>query len=192
MDYKIILGAIATLVAFVSYIPYFRDVFLGTTKPHAFTWLVWGTLSSIGCAGQLAGGGGPGAWVTGFSAFVNFIIFFFALKQSKKNILPIDWASLLGAAMALVLWFITKSPLLSIVLVTIIDALGFVPTFRKSFTKPHEETLLTFFLSVVKFAIGLVALKQFSLVTALYPSYLVLANAIFVLMLVIRRSRLAH
>lgn len=190
MDLKTILGVSATIVALVSYIPYFRDIFRGKTKPHTFSWLVWGILTAIGFAGQIAGGGGAGSWVTGFTALASFSIFTLALKRGEKNIVLADWLSLLGAAVALILWPVTKGPLLSVILITIIDAFGFAPTFRKSFTKPHEETSITYLLSATKFAIALVALDRFSVVTALYPIYLVLANGAFVLLLAVRRSQL--
>lgn len=44
-DYKIILGLVAVVVGFVGYIPYLRDLFKGTTKPHVFSWGVWATNS---------------------------------------------------------------------------------------------------------------------------------------------------
>ena len=94
-----------------------------------------------------------------------------------------------GAGIVLILWFGVQQPLLSIIMVVIIDALGFFPTFRKSFHKPHEETLITFMFSSLKFVIGLFALESYSLITWLYPTYLVFANGIFVLMLIIRRRR---
>ena len=36
-EYKALLGIIAVILAFAGYIPYFRDLFLGKTKPHAYT-----------------------------------------------------------------------------------------------------------------------------------------------------------
>jgi hypothetical protein len=70
MDYKTILGLVATGIAFVSYLPYFRDILANRTKPHAFSWLVWASLTGISFFGQLAVGAGPGAWVMGFTAAV--------------------------------------------------------------------------------------------------------------------------
>src|SRR5690348_16754765 len=69
-------------------------------------------------------------------------------------------------------WFITKGPLLSVVLAIITDALGFVPTFRKSYHKPNEETTVAYFLGGLKYIFALAALDTFSVVTALFPIYL--------------------
>ena len=118
------------------------------------------------------------------------MIFIFGLKRGEKDIVWIDWLSLVGALLALGLWAITNEPLLSVILITLIDALGFVPTFRKSYSKPNEETALTYGLSSLKFAIGIAALDNVTLVTALYPASLVLANGIFVAMVLLRRQKL--
>jgi len=188
-DYKIILGLIAVVIALAGYIPYFKDIFRGKTKPHAFTWLVWASLTGIAFFGQLFDGGGAGAWVTGFTALVSFVIFFLAIGRGEKNITPSDKWSLSGAVVALILWFLTDSPLGSVILITLIDALGFYPTFRKSYHKPHEETMLTFFLSGLKFIIAIIALQNYSVVTYLYPASLVLMNFIFVGLLIVRRKQ---
>lgn len=189
---KTALGIIATLMALIGYIPYFRDVFAGKTKPHAFSWLVWGSLTAIGFAGQVAENAGPGAWVTGFSALVCFIIFILALKLGNKNIVLIDWLSLVGAGVALLFWWITQGPLLSVILITVIDALGFFPTFRKSYSKPEQETAITFALSGLKFVVAIIALENLNVVTWLYPASLVFMNWLFVSMLLVRRKQLGY
>ncbi|HWY80140.1 MAG TPA: hypothetical protein VNW29_07320 [Candidatus Sulfotelmatobacter sp.] len=190
MSYKELLGIIATVIAFISYIPYFRDIFANTTKPHAFSWLVWSMLTGIGFFGQVSGGAGAGAWVTGFTAIISFIIFIFGFIKGRTNIILIDWLCLMGAVIALIFWFITKGPLLSVIIITVIDAFGFFPTFRKSFIKPHEETVITYFLSGLKFIFSLFALQTVSVVTILYPLSLVVMNWIFVIMVLVRKQHL--
>ena len=189
LEYKTILGIIAVIIALAGYVPYFRDIFRGKTKPHAFSWLVWASLTGIAFFGQIFDKGGAGAWVTGFTAVVSFAIFFLALKKGEKNITSSDKWSLFGAGVALVLWYLTSSPMGSVILITLIDALGFYPTFRKSYHKPHEETMLTFFLSGLKFVIAIIALQNYSVVTYLYPASLVLMNFIFVGLLIVRRRQ---
>lgn len=182
------LGIIAILVGLISYIPYIKDIFQNKTKPHAYSWFVWGSLTGIAFFGQLVSGGGPGAWVTGFTAAVSFGIFYLALNRGEQEITRSDRWSLAGATIALGIWLITEDPLISIVLITIIDAFGFFPTFRKSYHKPHQETAFTFLLSAIKFGIALFALKQFTVVTYLYPLSLVVMNGAFVVMILVRRK----
>ncbi len=192
MDYKILLGLISVVIAFLSYSFYFRDIFNHKTKPHAFSWFIWGILMSISFFAQVTSKGGPGSWVVGFTALICFLISLIALKKGLKNIRLLDWVGLTGAFIALFLWFIVKDPVLSVILVTITYSLGFLPTFRKSFNKPQDETLITFILNGLKFLISLFALSSISVVTAFYPIALVIINWSFAAMLVIRRRALSN
>ena len=185
------LGIIAVVIGFIGYIPYFKTIFSGKTKPHAFTWLVWGTLTAIATAGQVAGGGVAGAWVTGFTALISFIIFGLALVRGVKDFPLADWLCLAGCILAAVLWLVTNDPLTAVVLITLIDAIAFIPTIRKSYSSPESEPAFTYALSGLKFVIGIAALEQLSLLTVLYPASLVLANGGFVLMLWVQRKRLS-
>jgi hypothetical protein len=190
MYYKDLLGYLATAIALAGYIPYFRDIFRNKTKPHAFSWLVWAVLTGIAFAAQVVGGGGAGAWVTGFSAFVCFTVFLLALKKGQKTFSRFDWISLLSAFGALLLWVLTNNPVLSVLLVTAIDAIGFLPTFRKGYHNPFEETVSTFLLSSVKWVFAIFALNTFSILTWFYPASLILMNGLFVVLLLVRRKRL--
>jgi hypothetical protein len=190
MDYKTILGFIAVVISVFGYAPYFRDIFSGKTKPHAFSWLVWGVLNAIAFAGQVHGSGGAGTWAVGLTAVVLFAIFILSLVKGEKNIKPFDWFCLGGAAIALVLWIITDRPLISIVLITIVDALGFLPTVRKAFSKPHQETLITYGINTMKYALVVLALQNYTAITTLFPLAVALMNALFTAILIIRRQQL--
>jgi hypothetical protein len=190
MDLKITLAGIAVVMTLVGYFYYFRDIFAGKTKPHAFTWLVWASLTAIGFAGQLSDDGGAGAYITGLTAAISFIIFFLALFKGEKQITRSDWLSLGGAALAMLLWALTDSPLLAIMLITLVDFLGFVPTIRKSIHRPHEETLVSYVLAGLKFILAIIALDNYSAITIIYPASLVFANLLFVALLLSRRRKI--
>ncbi|QQS19999.1 hypothetical protein IPL85_00865 [Candidatus Saccharibacteria bacterium] len=186
------LGILAVIVGFIGYIPYFRTIFSGKTKPHAFSWLVWGTLTGIAFVSQVAGNGGAGAWVTGFTALISFTIFGLALFKGVKDFPLTDWLCLAGSIIAIALWALTKNPLIAVVLITIIDFVAFLPTIRKSYSEPNSEPIFTYSLSGLKFLIGIIALTELSWLTVLYPASLVMANGGFVVMLLIRRNKLAQ
>lgn len=184
------IAILAVVMTIIGYFFYFRDIFANKTKPHAYSWLVWAVLTGIAFFGQLDDGAGAGAWVTGVTALISFVIFGLALSRGEKDIHLSDKLNLLGASAALVLWGITSNPLSSIILITIIDFLGFLPTIRKSYMKPHEETLIHYVFAGLKFALGIIALENYSVITWLYPLSLVLANGLFIALLVVRRKQL--
>lgn len=191
-DYKSILGILAVVVAYVGYAGYLRDILKGITKPHAFSWLLWGTLTGIGFAAQVVKGAGAGSWVTGADAFACFLFVFLALKDGDRHFVPFDWVCLSGALFSLVLWWVTSDPTLSVIMITVVDVFAYAPTFRKGYLRPDEETALTYGLSSFKFIVSFFALQSLSIATALYPVYLIVANGIFTLMLLVRRRILRN
>lgn len=186
---KLSLTILAIVLAIAGYTPYFRDIFKGKTRPHAFTWFIWALLTAIAFFAQLSAGGSFGSWVTGATALISIAITVLALRRGRQDIAKIDWVFLGGCLAALGLWALTKSPTASVVLITLIDALAFAPTFRKSFVRPYSETLITYAVSALKFAIALAALGSFSVATVLYPTSLVVTNGLFVAMVLWRRQR---
>lgn len=190
MDLKTFLGIVAVVIGFLGYLPYILNVVRGTTKPHPFSWIVWAVLEAIAFFAQLASHAGPGAWVTGFSMIIAIGIAFYSLRTNRSAIQTLDVIAFCGALLGIVLWRITGDPLTAIVLVVISDALGFVPTFRKSWLRPHEETLTEYGLASLKFIVALFALQTFTITNWLYPVSLIITNGAFVIMSVIRRRQL--
>ncbi len=72
-------------------------------------------------------------------------------------------------------------------LVTVTDALGFIPTFRKAYWRPHTETVSAFAIAIVKWIPGIAALETLTPTTWLYPVSIVLLNGSFIAMVVARR-----
>lgn len=190
MELKESLGVAASFLVIIAYLPYLRNILKNKTKPHTFSWLIWGTNTGIGFFGQMAGNAGPGAWATGFSALICILIFLLGIKKGHKDIAPLDWVSLAGAVLAIGIWYFTKEPLFSIILVAFIDSFGFIPTIRKSITNPFEETASTYALCGLTFFLALFALNEYTIVSALYPVTLVAVNWGFTIILVVKRKQL--
>ena len=142
---------------------------------------------AIGAAGQYAGNAGPGYWATAFSAFSCFIISLLALRQSNKDITKHDVLILISALLAIPLWIITNNPLTAIIIVTVIDLVGYVPTFRKSYNNPDSEMTLHFVITNFKHVFSFFAMTAYSLTTVLYPAALFTANTVMVVTIYIWR-----
>lgn len=187
---KIIISVIAILLTFVGYIPYFRDTIQGKTTPHVYTWFIWSFVTAIAFALQVSGGAGVGAWVTLAVAIIAFIVFLLGLRNGKKDITRSDTVFFILSFVALFLWLIAKQPVLSVILVSSIDMLSFVPTIRKSWNKPFSETLFMYELSAFRHGLSFLALQQYSIVTWLYPVTWTFANILFSVMLIVRRKQI--
>jgi len=162
----------------------------GITKPHAFSWVAWGALEVVAFLAQLSAGGGYGAWITAASAVVVIFIAIKSFGNTDKYITKVDFVALAGAGLGIVLWRITHNPLLATIFVTLADACAFIPTFRKAFHKPNEETLFEYSTSAVKWGLSIFPLGSLNLTTVLYPASLVITNSIFVIMTSVRRKQI--
>ena len=190
IEIKTIIAVIAVGLSIIGYAPYIHDTLKGKTTPHIFTWLIWGLNATIAFALQVSAGAGVGSWITLTVAILNFIVILLGLRIGKKDITKSDTIFLLLSFVAIFLWLIVKQPVLSVILVVTIGMLGFAPTIRKSWNRPHSETLFLYGLNMFRHTLGLFALQQYSIITWLYPAAWTAANGLFSLMLIVRRRQL--
>ena len=187
---KELLGITATILAFVAYAPYIRDVLKGKTKPHIYSWSIWGLLTLLVSALQFKEGAGPGAYMTLATGFISFLVFFLGLRNGKKYITTLDTLIFIMALVATGLWLLAEQPLSSMLLLVGAGLLGSIPTFRKSWHKPHEETLFYWGISPIRHAISIGAIASYNAVTLLNPIVWVVINSSLSILLIIRRKRI--
>ncbi len=189
-DSQTIIGLLAALVGIIGYVPYYRGILRGKTKPHPFSWIIFALLTSVVFFGQLTGGAGPGAWVSGVSALGIIGIALLALRKGEKQITPFDWLCFLGAFFGIFFWHATRSPLTAIIIVTLVNAIAFAPTLRTGYGRPHQEVVSFWFLGSLKYFISLFALSTFNITTTIFPLYVVISNVCFVALLLVRRQQI--
>lgn len=188
---KDFIGYLSLALTIAAYAPYIYSTLKGHTKPHIFSWVLWGTLMLIASAGQHAGHAGPGAWATALSGIFSVIIALLALRQGDKDITNKDIAVFIIALMGIPLWYVTQNPLSAILLMTVIDALCYIPTLRKSFHKPKEEMALHYIISNTKLIVSIAAMSVYSLTTVIYPAMIIVMNTALIALIFARRLQLA-
>ncbi len=134
------------------------------------------------------GAGGAGVFSLTIGAALCGFVFLFSFWYGTKNITVFDRVCLLGALSAIVLWLFLHNPLLSVIVVTLIDLVAFLPTFRKGYVEPRSETVSTYALAGISQVFAFGALSEFSMTTMLYLMSLVVTNFVFVVMIFVRRS----
>jgi hypothetical protein len=190
MTAKEIFSVLSIIAAIMAAAPYIAGIIRKETKPHMFSWLIWG-LSSIICGMvQLAEGAGPGSWPLIVNGVYCLGVSFASLWIGTRDIKKIDYVVLGITLSTLPLWAITKNPLWSVLIVVTIDGLGYIPTIRKSWSRPQEESALSWALSCVFFIVSLLALEKIKITTCLYPAIFTVINTGFVLFLLARRKTL--
>ena len=187
---KVIVAAIAVILSFVGYIPYIHDTLKGKTKPHIYSWFIWGFASLLVFFLQYGDNAGPGAFVTLAAACGCLAIFAISYRKGNRDITAADTAFFAISLAALVLWLFAGQAIISVILLCSVDLFGFMPTIRKSWSKPYTETLFTYGTSTLRFALAIYALQTYTIVTSLYPVAWLLANGSFAVLLVVRRRQL--
>lgn len=185
---KEILGILAVVVAFIGYIPYLRDTYIGKTKPHVISWFLWTLVSFIAFGLQWSKGAGAGSYANFAMGIICLVLFIFSFRNGTKEIKIVDIVSFVMAILAIILWLVVNQPVWSIILVVLIDALSFTPTFIKSWNKPKQETLFTWILNIIRPGLILLSIRELNFVTVLFPIYALIVNSLFCILLITRRK----
>ncbi|KKR26071.1 MAG: hypothetical protein UT55_C0018G0001, partial [Candidatus Peregrinibacteria bacterium GW2011_GWE2_39_6] len=82
--------------------------------------------------------------------------------------------------LALVLWGITKDPLIAIIFALTSDGFAAIPTIIKSWKHPETESLGAYTAGLLNSLTSFFALKTFSISELAFPIYLVLLNIILI------------
>jgi len=186
--HKELLSSIAIALTIIAFLPYIRSILQGRTKPHVFSWVIWGCTTFVVFLAQLADQGGAGAWPIGVSGVITVLVALLAYrKKSDSSITKSDWVFFVLAITSLPLWYVTSDPLWAVVILTTVDVIGFGPTFRKAYSNPLEEQLLFFVLMAARNFIAILALENYSITTVLFPAAIGIMCLIFIVTVVYKR-----
>lgn len=188
LDYKIISSLLWIIITIVWYFYYIKEIYKWENKPHLYSWLIWWTVLSIGFAIQLFNNWWYWSYVTLFEAFFCLSIVFISLKKWEKNITKWDKMSLIGAFIAIFFWLVLDQPIISVILIILIDFFWFLPTFRKSYIKPFEESISAYIAWAILFTLAIIWLQEYSFLTYAYPLAIIIFDSALVIMILIRRK----
>jgi len=189
--YRQLFSFAAITLTFVAFFPYIRSILQGKTKPHVFSWVIWGSTTFIVFLAQLADKGGIGAWPIGVSGIITVYVALLAyLKKSDSSITLSDWAFFIVAMSAIPFWYLSNDPLWAVVILTSVDVIGFGPTIRKAYFHPFEEQMTFFVLMAMRNLFVIIALENLSVTTILFPALTGLGCLVFIVVVVFRRRAL--
>ena len=191
MYYREIFASIAIVLTLVSFYPYIRSIQKGETKPHYFSWIIWGLTTTLSSFTQLADSGGVGAYSVFIAGIICFYIAYLAYQQKRDY--TIDRGDLITFYVALgslVVWYITSNPLWTALILTMVDSIGFIPTFKKSYNYPWEEHIGFYLLISVKNLFSIVAMENYTITTTIFLWVINILSVFFIFFLLWRRKRL--
>ncbi len=188
LDFKLVIAIVASIITITAYFPYLKDIFERKTQPHLYTWLIWAITQGTATAILLYGGGKFGSLSFIVGTILVLVIFGLSFKYGTKNIKKVDTITLGIAILAIVVWWQLDNPLLSIIMISSIDAFGYIPTFRKSYEEPWSETLSFWFIMAIVNLLIMVSNAEYNLLTMTYVTMLLIANSSLFTLLVVRRK----
>jgi len=183
------IGLLGGILELVSLIPYLRDIISGQTRPSRSSWTIWTILNVIALAGQWAAGARASLIFTLVATLACTIILGLALKNKQDHFSRIDVLCLIIAAAGLVGWYISRDPLVALILIVVVDAMGLVPTLHKIYIDPSSETLSAWILSAIGGGLAAVAVGSIDFTLILYPGYIFVANLLTCALIVASRRR---
>lgn len=192
LDYKIISALLWILITFIWYFYYIRDIYKWENKPHLYSWLIWWIGLSIWFWIQFSNNWWYWSYVTLFEAIFCISVALIAIKKWEKNITKWDKISLLLWFISIFFWLVLKQPLISVILIILIDLFWFLPTFRKSYIKPFEESISVYLAWWILFTLAIIGLSEYTFLTYAYPLAIIILDSSLVLMILYRRKILSN
>lgn len=187
LKYLVFIGTFAQLVSIYIYV---KDTIKWDTKPNKVTWLMWSIAPLIATFAAISD------WVTlavlpvFMCWFWPFLIFLSSFVNSKSywEIEKGDYICWLFSLIALVLWWITKEPLLAIIFAIISDFTAAIPTLIKAYKEPDTESWISYLYWLAWVIFWAFAITSFKLSEFIFQLYLFIIT--FTIITIIYRSKI--
>jgi len=182
------IGIAAAIINLCGTVPYIRDIFRGKTKPERAMWWIYVVLFGVLFLAQRDAQAGWLLAITASYILSGVLIAILSIPYGYGTFHRRDLISLGIAALGLIAWRLTDSPLLAVIMVTVVDFAGFWLTLVKTWHAPHSETLIAWQLSAVAAALSLLTITNWAAAVIIYPIYAV-AGTCFIVWLIMHRRR---
>ena len=184
------LGILSVGLAIAGAAIYVYQTLRGEVRPHPLSWFVFGVLSGVGYWVQRDEGAAQGSWALLAMTVICFLFVAASVARGERSFSRQEWAFVAASAATFILYLFTRQPNLATALITLIDALGYGPTFVRGWSQPQKDSVASFALNAVKFVPSLMAMDPITFATSFYPASLLVLNTAVSAMLVMRRRAL--
>lgn len=183
-----IFGVSSAVLNTAGLVPYIRDIFLGKTKPERATWWIWLVLNVIAFSAQVAAGSTWSLFMTGAQTVAVGFIAFLSLNHGYGKFKKKDIVSLIIALFGVLLWKFTEQPVAALLLVILVDMLGYYLLIIKTWEAPQTETLIAWVLASIAGFCGVLSVWSLNIPRLIYPIYILIGDVLIVSVIVYRRK----
>lgn len=189
-------AAVAICITIAIFTPYLMAVWRRTLHPHVISWVIWGLTTMLVAGGQLIAGAGIGAAPIVLSGLLSSAVAVVAMLRRQPGHLDTGITRFDGWCLAIVLagipiWLSTGDVSWSMLLLTVIDLVGFAPAVRVVWQRPHSESVLLFLAFGIRNALAVLAVESAHLTTVVFPAVIGTACAAMAVLMLIRRRYLS-
>ena len=186
-DWRDALGLLSVALAILAAIIYIAQTLRDEVRPHPLSWFLFGILSLTGYLIQRDEGARQGSWTLMAMTVICFLFVAASVARGERSFSRREWAFAVAGGAVFVVYLFTRQSNVAAALTTLVDALGYGPTFVRGWSQPKKDSAASFALNGVKFVPSLMAMDPISFATSFYPATLLVLNAAVAIMLVMRR-----
>jgi hypothetical protein len=190
-DWRDALGILSVVMAILAAVIYVFQTLRGEVRPHPLSWFLFGILSATGYWVQRDQGAHQGSWTLLAMTIICFIFVAASVARGERSFSRQEWAFAVAGGAAFVVYLFSREANIAAALTTVVDALGYGPTFIRGWTHPKKDSVTSFALNGAKFVPSLMAMDPISFATSFYPATLLVLNAAVSIMLLTRRRAVA-
>ncbi len=169
-----VIAVVAAVLALVGAVPYVIDTLRGKTRPNRATWMVYAVVGSLAVASSYAAGGRWSLLLGVAYAIGPVAILLASIRHGEGGWRPLDRGCLGLAALGLIGWAVSGDPRIGVILHTLADAAGTVPTWIKSWRDPAHENRRAWTVYAVASTLNLLAITSWTVGEAFYNVWLML------------------
>jgi hypothetical protein len=185
------IGLISGLISLCAYGLYIYSIYAGETKPSRSTWWILTLVGGLILWSSYALGAHENLWIQLSYVIGPLIVAFLSLRHGDgAGLSRLDISCLCGAGLSALFWIIFNSPLIGLLGSILVDFLGLIPTIRKSYTTPEEESPNAWLIETVASALNMLAISSwftFLHKDWIYALYLFGVNGLIAILLWRRR-----
>jgi hypothetical protein len=186
----IIFPFLAVAVDAFANVPYVYQVYKGIIRPHPFTWFIWTCLTLLMAIVQFYEGAGGGSWLLFSTSVFNTLIVILSIRYGTRDIKKVDYVVLAFCLGCFPLYFLFEMPIMTALVITIIDCVSFIPMLRKSIKDPYGESAMFQWMMVVAYGFSLLSMQTYSIATCLFPAAMVVTHGLSCVFLIVLRRKI--
>ncbi len=141
------LGILSVVLAVLAAVIYILQTLRGEIRPHPLSWFLFGVLSLTGYWVQRDEGARQGSWTLLAMTVICFLFVAASVARGERSFSRREWAFAVAGGAVFVVYLFTRQSNVAAALTTLVDALGYGPTFVRGWSQPKKDSVASFALN---------------------------------------------